>query len=183
MLASRAAFLCKFIRRPNKIGSIAPSSSFLTRKMLARLPWDEFETVVELGAGTGVFTRYIAQQKKSSCRLLVVEQDLEMRTALERVHPQFHFGTNAERLGGLLLEHALPPADCIVSGLPFAAFKRSLREEIMSHVHDALKPGGQFVAFQYSLQMKSMLQRTFSDVRIQFVPLNVPPAFVYFCRK
>ena len=183
MLAARAAFLCKFIRKPKEIGSVVPSSSFLTRKMLARLPWEELDTVVELGAGTGVFTRFIDKHKKPSCRLLVVEQDLDMRQALQNKHPQHHYGSNAERLSGLFQEHALPPADCIISGLPFAAFKRSLREEIMCNVHDALKPGGIFVAFQYSLQMKSTLTRFFPDVRIQFVPFNVPPAFVYFCKK
>jgi phospholipid N-methyltransferase len=183
MLASRAAFLCKFIRRPRQIGSIVPSSIFLTRKMLARLPWQEIETVVELGAGTGVFTRFIDRQMKPGCKLLVIEQDLGMRTTLQSQHPHFHYGENAAKLCGIIQSHSLPAADCIVSGLPFAVFPRALRKEIMDEVHKALRPGGMFVAFQYSLQMKPMFKEYFTDVKIQFVPLNIPPAFVYFCRK
>lgn len=40
-----------------------------------------------------------------------------------------------------------------------------------------------FVAFQYSLQMKNMLNNYFDKVTIDFVPLNMPPAFVYYCEK
>jgi len=58
-MRTRAAFLYKFIQKPKEIGSIVPSSSFLTKKMLMNLPWDHIETIVELGAGTGVFTKFI----------------------------------------------------------------------------------------------------------------------------
>lgn len=72
MLTTRAVFLYKFFAKPQRIGSVTPSSSFLTRKMLADLPWDGINTIVELGAGTGVFTKYIAENKKKSCQVLVI---------------------------------------------------------------------------------------------------------------
>lgn len=183
MLTNRAAFLYKFILEPKKIGSVTPSTIFLTRKMLANLPWDNIETIAELGAGTGVFTNYIATKKKKSCQVLVIEQDFEMREALRDNHPAFHFGAKAEKLDWFLQRCDLPQVDCIVSGLPFATFSASLRSDIMAAVDRSLKPGGIFIAFQYSLQLRKTLQKYFSEVNIGFVLLNVPPAFVYYCKK
>ena len=182
-MKTRAAFLYKFIQKPKEIGSIAPSSSFLTKKMLANLPWNNIETLVELGAGTGVFTKFITANKKASCQIVVIEQDSDMRKALQSKYPAFHYGTKAEKLDWLLERYDLPQVDCIVSGLPFAAFSESLRDKIMLAVKHSLKPGGIFVAFQYSLQMRKTLKKHFDEVKIGFVPLNMPPAFVYCCKK
>ena len=183
MTTSRADFLYKFIQKPKEIGSIAPSSSFLTRKMMANLPWDTIESLVELGAGTGVFTQFITECKKETCQILVIEQDSDMRKALQAKYPTFYYGIKAEKLDWLLQRYDLPQVDCIVSGLPFAAFSELLRDEIMLAVNHSLKLGGIFVAFQYSLQMRKTLKKHFSEVKIEFVPLNIPPAFVYCCKK
>jgi len=182
-MTTNAAFLYKFIQKPKEIGSVIPSSSFLTKKMLANLPWDNIETLVELGAGTGVFTKFITENKNESCQIFVIEQDTDMRKALQDKYPTFHYGAKAEKLDCLLQRYDLPQVDCIVSGLPFAAFSESLREKIMMAVNHSLKPGGIFVAFQYSLQMRKTLKKQFDEVIIGFVPLNMPPAFVYYCKK
>ncbi len=183
MMTERIVFLNKFIMEPKKIGSITPSSSFLTRKMLGKLPWDKIETIIELGAGTGVFTNYISENKKELCRVLVVEQDFKMREALRIKYPGFYYGAKAEKLDWLLQKYDLPQVDCVVSGLPFAVFPDSVRHEIMMAVDRSLKPGGIFVAFQYSLQMRKILKQYFSELKISFVLLNLPPAFVYYCKK
>jgi len=73
--------------------------------------------------------------------------------------------------------------DCIFSGLPFFNFESELRKTLVAQIVQALKPGGLFIAFQYSLQMKKILSEHFIIETIPFVPLNIPPAFVYVCRK
>jgi len=183
MQTTRTAFLYKFICKPKEIGSIAPSSTFLTKKMLANLPWENIETLVELGAGTGVFTKFITDNKQESCQVLVIEKDADMRRALQAKYPTLHYGVKAEKVDWLLQRDDLPQADCIISGLPFAAFPESLRDDIMVAVNRALRPGGIFVAFQYSLQMRKTLEQYFDEVKIAFVPFNMPPAFVYWCKN
>ena len=182
-MTTSAWFLYKFIQKPKEIGSVVPSSSFLTKKMLENLPWNRIETLVELGAGTGVFTKFITENKKESCQIVVIEQDPDMRKALQSRYPAFYYGTKAEKLDWLLQRYDLPQVDCIVSGLPFAAFSESQRDKIMLAIHHSLKPGGIFVAFQYSWQMRKTLKKNFNEVKIGFVPLNMPPAFVYCCKK
>lgn len=179
----RYTFLTKFLQSPGQIGSVTPSSSFLTKKMFENVDWNEIDLIVELGAGTGVFTEYISLHKKTATKAVIIEKDDEMRSALKRQYPSFHFGTEAEDLAEFTHERNCKQVDCIISGLPFANFSPAEGERILQASLRTLKPGGLFIAFQYSLQMKKMLERHFHEVTIEFVPFNLPPAFVYTCKK
>lgn len=55
-LTDRLQFLYKYIRSPKQVGSIVPSSKALIKKMIKPIDWTQVNTVVELGAGTGVIT-------------------------------------------------------------------------------------------------------------------------------
>ena len=183
MIAERMEFFFKFVTQPNKIGSITPSSSYLTKKMMEDLPWQSMDTVVELGAGTGVFTRYIAERRHADCQVVIFEQSLEMRKELEQEFPQFHYGEKAQTVEHTLKLLRLPKADCIISGLPFSIFPEKLTKAILDGVVKSLSDDGTFVAFQYSPYMARMLDSYFSHIEREFVVLNMPPAFVYKCRK
>ena len=180
---NRLLFLRKFIANPCKIGSITPSSRFLKDKMLSGVMWDELDSVVELGAGTGVFTEYVMAHKSPACRFLAIEQDKLMRAQLKSRYPRLALGEQAENLCRIMHEMSLPYADCIISGLPFAVLDHDMRRQILDNVVTALKPGGVFITFQYSLHMKAALEKYFPEVTISFELLNLPPAFIYSCRK
>ncbi|RXT03716.1 class I SAM-dependent methyltransferase [Ammoniphilus sp. CFH 90114] len=179
----RFTFLNKFIESPAQVGSITPSSKFLVNKMFENVSWDKLDTIVELGAGTGVFTNHIFERKKVSTKAVIIEKDTQMRLNLEKSYPSLIFGPDAERLDLLLHKLNIPQVDCIVSGLPFANFPLELRKNIMEAITKSLKPDGLFIAFQYSLQMKSMLKQYFHHVEIGLEVRNLPPAFVYTCKK
>lgn len=182
-LADMKRFFSTFMRSPKQVGSIAPSSPYLTRAMLEGLDWNEMKTIVEFGAGTGVFTKKIAEKKQRDTTAIIFEQDSELRAHLSRKFPQLLFRSQAQHLKQNLAELGLTQVDGVVSGLPFANFPHQLRNEILDGVEEVLKPGGVFITFQYSLQMKKQLQRRFPTVDISYVPLNLPPAVVYLCHK
>lgn len=179
----RLTFLFKFIQSPTHIGSITPSSSFLAKKMFKHVSWGTLDAIVELGAGTGVFTSHIHEMKKDSTKAIIIEKDTQMRKDLQSAYPSCYFSSDAEKLDSLLQKLNVPQVDCIISGLPFANFSPELRREIMNTVTDCLKPGGLFIAFQYSLQMRAMLKQYFKKMDISFEPFNFPPAFIYTCEK
>ncbi|WP_195572139.1 class I SAM-dependent methyltransferase [Paenibacillus sp. 1001270B_150601_E10] len=176
-------FLNKFIHNPKEIGSVSPSSRFLANRMVGELPWEEMTAVAELGSGTGAITRHIASQAGQRTRVFLFEKDEHMRSQLQRAYPGYPCFSNACHLVKLIQHQGVEQLDAIISGLPFFNFEQELREAIVEQVADALKPGGWFVAFQYTLQMKRLLQHHFELERIRLVPLNLPPAFVYVCRK
>lgn len=182
-LRERLMFFYNFLQAPGQVGSITPSSHALAKQMMKPIDWQRAHTIVELGAGTGVFTKWIDELKKPDATLVSFEKETSMRSRLEQLFPGVLFHEDAVELVSVLADAGLGKADAIVSGLPFANFPQALRDQIMEQVYAALKPGGVFVAFQYSLQMKKQLETVFSDVSVKLVPFNLPPAFVYVCRK
>lgn len=176
-------FLYKFLRSPKSIGSITPSSRFLTRAMMQAIDWSHVRTIAELGPGTGVFTQYIANHKQPDCQVYVFEKDDSMRKRLEHDYPSFNFYESASNINEIQDIKNRGGLDCIISGLPFMNFPQDLRDHIMQGVEEALVPGGLFIAFQYSTQMRRQLDERLERRSIRFVPLNFPPAFVYCYRK
>lgn len=182
-LSEKLVFLYKFLQSPRQVGSIIPSSSYLAERMMQPINWQEARYVAELGAGTGVFTREIKKRINPDTAVLVFEQDSHMRRSLSQHFPMFSLQDDARKLASVVEEKGWPHLDAVVSGLPFANFPQELRDEIINGVVTTLRDGGLFITFQYSLQMKQQLEQRFSSVRTAFVPLNIPPAFVYICKK
>ncbi|MGE5458908.1 MAG: class I SAM-dependent methyltransferase [Methanobacterium sp.] len=175
-------FLNQFAKNPKRVGSIIPSSNFLIQTMIEPIVWDDMRTIVELGAGTGVITRYIEEMRHPDSQSYIFEIDNRMRQRLIDMYPDIQCHKNAVDLSAIMFDMNRT-VDCILSGLPFANFDQQLRNQILDAVVDSLKPGGAFITFQYSLQMKQQFEKRFSQVNIKFSPLNIPPAFVYFCYK
>ncbi|WP_296823655.1 class I SAM-dependent methyltransferase [uncultured Megasphaera sp.] len=179
----RISFFKDFILNPSKIGSVTPSSSYLTQNLLGSLPWGRLHTIIELGAGTGVFTEFVIEHKRPDSIFLVIEQDARMRKNLTEKFPQALFGSQAENLPCLMWQYNLSKADCIISSLPFTVIEKQTRMNILTGIDTTLSDQGIFVAFQYSLQMYRTFHRIFPSVNIGFTLLNLPPAFTYTCHK
>ncbi|MFM7596240.1 MAG: class I SAM-dependent methyltransferase [Flavobacteriales bacterium] len=183
---SAKTFILQFLKKGNKVGAVAPSSRFLAAKMLKHIPFDHCETIVEFGPGTGAFTGYIQKRMKPTARLIIIElnetfyHDLNERFANSNTEI---IQGSATDLSQILADRGIQRADCIISSLPLAIFNETLREQILAAAHQSLSHGGHFVQFQYSLQSKKAIQRHFNQMNLAFTPLNLPPAFVYSCKK
>jgi len=182
VIQERVLFLGKFLQAPLKIGSVTPSSAWLVEALLAPIPWGT-STIVELGAGTGVITREILKRLPPGGRAFIFEQDAGLRAALQEAYPQFTVEAHAEQLYSVVTNAGIEQVDCVVSALPFTTLPEQTREVILADVLQVLKPGGLFIAFQYSLHMRERFCTRFDQVTLRYVPFNVPPAFVYCCRK
>lgn len=165
-----------------KIGAIAASSRFLGERMARIAQAVNPVKVIELGAGTGALTRPLLAGLSSEARVVAFE-----------IHPLF--AEDLERLGDLRLSVKRADAaslvevfgagqtDVVLSGLPIALFPEMDRSHLLKEIGRALRPGGVYIQFQYSLKNVKDLRRAFSDVRISFELFNLPPAFVFACRR
>lgn len=176
-------FLQGFLRNPKRVGSVLPSSKFLARKIVQSVRWDEVRSIAELGPGTGAVTRLMRAHLPQSATVFLFERDPKMRSNLKRTYPEFMFHSNASYLLKRINQEHVQQLDSIICGLPFFNFSREMRQNILSQIHTALRPGGTLVLYQYSLHMKKRLAELFEIEKIQFEPLSFPPAFVYVCRK
>ena len=179
----KALFFYKFIRSPQQIGSIFPSSEALALQMTKPVDWLLAEAVAELGSGTGVVTKHIRAKKQAHAAMLLFEKDIDMRRKLSYQYPDVFIGDDALQLYTTMQQQGLSQLDAVISGLPFAMFPFAIRESILNTVEQSLKPNGVFVTFQYTLHMRKRLEERFTMEHIQFVLWNLPPAFVYVCRK
>jgi|SRR5690606_4719315 len=179
-------FRKQFWKERKTVGSMTPSSRFLTKKMLRNIDFSKRKVIVELGPGTGVFTREIIKKMTPDSILLVFEindtffQDLSKKISDSRVH-LIH--DSAVKIEEYLSKYDLQEADVVISSLPLAVIDANIRSAILENTKKSLKKGGKFIQFQYSLQSKGLLKKLYKEIKISFTILNFPPAFVYTCRN
>ncbi|MBU3656245.1 MAG: hypothetical protein FGM23_07820, partial [Alphaproteobacteria bacterium] len=145
-------FFAKWLRRPYAIGAVAPSSRWLAAAMVDNLPkLSPDEWVVELGGGTGAFTRALLQQGVSAKRLVVVERDPALVKVLRRKFPAVLIvNGDAAELAKLIARHDIGTIGAIVSGLPLIGMPKWVQAKILSAVFQALPAGKPFVQFTYA---------------------------------
>lgn len=182
-MLSTWTFMKRFARSPAAIGSIVPSSRFLVTKMLECVDWQTTDHIVELGAGTGVITAAIDAQRKPGSTFISFERDDDMRHELNARFPDVHTHHDAFLLPDVLANHDLNSVDCVISGLPFANFDNQQRHALFSDIHAALRPGGVFIAFQYTRLLQPYFLSVYGRYECKRVLINIPPALVYFCTK
>lgn len=176
LMRAKADFIHQFIRHPRKMGSITPSSAALCRAMSDSVCWHSALRVAELGAGDGVLTRHLLARMQPQAELEVFEISAPLADklrALEDSRMQVRH-CSAEYLSG--------EYDAIFSGLPLLSLPPALRDNILRAVCNALGPDGLFIQFQYTSMTQPDLSRYFTWQR-QRVLKNVPPAWVYRCRR
>jgi len=181
---SRLQFFAEYLKNIRSIGSVVSSSRFLAAKMVKAID-PNAGVVVEFGGGHGVVTEAILKRLGPNSRLIVFETNnrffehlsLLKDARLRVIHD------SAETLPQYLKELGITQVDCIVSGLPFTSLPSALGERILRVVLSALAPDGTFAQFQYSLFSLRDLRKLFQTVTVGFTFLNIPPAFVYVCKR
>lgn len=178
-------FFSQYMRHPRSVGAILPSSRQLAQQMVASIHFDASDCIVEYGPGTGVFTEQLVQKKPSNTKLLIFENNKKFYDLLLRRYGDmdnvYLIYDSAERVAHYLEMHGIEKVDYIVSGLPFASLPKSVTEGILEATKQVLGKDGEFITFQYSKLKQKHLQSFFSQIEVDKVMRNTPPAFVFKC--
>jgi phospholipid N-methyltransferase len=169
-----------------KTGAVMPSSNFLAKKMVKPIKWSENVVIVELGAGTGSFTKEIIKHLPKSGRLIVFEINHEFAQKLKKEFVDKRVvivEDDASELPQHLNKLGINGADYVVSGIPLGNFSRKTKWSILNAVMRGLKEGGLYIQFQYFLASILTIRRFFPRLRISYEVRNVPPAFVIAGKK
>jgi phospholipid N-methyltransferase len=181
----RLKFLQGFLKRPQQVGSVIPSSRYLERRVLERAGVERARTVVELGPGTGGTTRAILRALPHEGRLLCVELNPDFVRVLEtNPDPRLlvHEG-GAQDLAEILASYDLPAPETVISGIPFSTISTALGLSIVETVRGVLAPGGCFVAYQVRGRVGELGREVFGPARIRLELRNLPPMRVYRWEK
>lgn len=178
----RRRFLRSFLASPRKVGAVLPTSRRTVRDTLDLAPLEQARWVVELGAGTGVYTRGILERIGSDAHLLAFEVDSQLSSALasELRDPRLSVVNDSAVDVARHLDGAT--VDVIVSAVPFTSLPVPERTRILRAARDVLGRDGIMLVLQYSPLIERELRQTFSNVRRRLSPLNVPPAFLFACQ-
>ncbi|MBZ5790483.1 methyltransferase domain-containing protein [Burkholderia contaminans] len=177
-------FLRTWLRHPRRVGALAPSGPALAALITADIPRDG-AAVIELGAGTGVFTRALLARGVASDRLVLVEADPAFASALRQQFPALRImQMDAAQLGMTGDFFGGARADAVVSGLPLVAMPV---EQAVAIVHCAfarhLAAEGAFYQFTYvprcPIPARYLEAMRLRAVRVGVAWMNFPPAIVY----
>ena len=181
---SKFFFLKQYLRNPFGTGGVAPSGRQLARLMVAKLAPQPSEIIVELGPGTGAFTRELLAQGVDPANLILVEFNKEFVKFLKREFPNLRIVEGpAQELQQLLRALGLVSVKKIISGIPLRSMKSAECRQIAKAVAAVLEPGGLFVQFSY-FKASPVPKAVAAEVGLAGrcaggVLNNVPPAYVW----
>ena len=179
-------FFRQWVRAPLSTASVVPSSRFLAKKMIAEVP-KEAQQVIELGAGTGVFTQLLVARGAPLNHIMVVELNPAMAQALTSEFPAVQvINGDAVYLRAIVEQtpnFTLGQVDAVVSGLGFLNMPNNVVQSIVAAAFEVLAPGAPFVQFTYGPKSPiavSIVRALHLKVRrASFTLRNFPPASVY----
>lgn len=175
-------FLLQSVTRFRQMGAIVPSSPRLARAMVAEIPHlRRDEAIIELGPGTGVFTRELRRRFPAN-RIVAIEFNPRLAERLRQHMPGVDVVEGcASRIGEHLDALRIPAgsAGVVVSGLPILSLPRDLSAAITASIAEVLEPGRRYVQFTYSKRAwRDHAPHGFRLERTRRVWLNIPPAEV-----
>ncbi|WP_459503523.1 class I SAM-dependent methyltransferase [Bacillus sp. C1] len=180
-------FLTEFVKHPKNTGAIAPSSNRLAKKMVGAIHFEEAKYILELGPGTGSFTREIIKRKKKETILILIEIN---EAFFKKLQKQYEDDSNvlvihgsAENIQRYMEELQIEKVDYVLSGLPFTSLPKEVSSRILRNVMESLQENGEFITFQYSLVKKGFIENFFPEIALKKVWVNVPPAYILSCKK
>lgn len=178
----RLSFLMQYFRNPREVGSLVPSGTALSHLMTREID-PHHAPVLELGPGTGAFTRAILARGVRPADLTLVETNSEFCTLLSREFSAVRVlcmnaaDINSRDLfGGRKL-------GAVVCGVPFLLRKPDEATAILSAVFKAMAPDAALyqVTYGFSAPFPRDVLRVLdlTATRVGRTMLNAPPALVY----
>lgn len=175
------------------MGAVVPSSGRLSAVLTSVVPTAGVPVVVELGPGTGAVSAVIDARLPPGAHHLAVELDPAMVGYLRRTRPAMDvIHGDARDLEKLLTERSIAHVDAVVCGLPWALFDEPTQHTVLGQVGHAIGATGAFATFAYvsgmalpaARRFRATLRERFEEVVVSAtVWRNMPPAFVYVCRR
>ena len=177
-------FAKTFFKHPAMLGSLIPSSSYLSDHLLQQIDWRSVRVAVEYGPGVGTLTQGILAQLGPDAKLVAIETQPDFVHYLRRSFsdPRVHivYGS-ASQVGEIFEQLKLESADCIISGIPYTTLERSVRDKILRESWRVLRPNGAFLVYQFTGAVLPYLRQVFGRVHQSFELRNILPARIFYC--
>ncbi len=180
--ADFAYFFRTWLSDPLRVAAVAPSGKALARIMTQEIR-PKNGPVLELGPGTGAFTRALLEKGIEESDLTLVEFGSEFREILAKRFPQSRvlLMDAAELAQNGIFEGA--PVSAVVSGLPLLSMPAQKVTDILAGAFHYLREDGAFYQFTYGprcpVPQRVLDRLDLNATHIGRAVCNLPPAAVY----
>lgn len=169
-----------------RVGAVAPSGRRLAELMIRGLGSTD-APVIELGPGTGVFTRALIAAGVPEDRIVLIEKGPGFAAALAAAFADArHVLGNAARVARLS-PFGPGAAGAVLCGLPLLSMPIATVYRIVHGAFAVLRPGGVLRAFTYGprcpVEARILGRLGLVAARLGGTNLNMPPAAVYEIRR
>jgi len=172
----RIVFFGNQFKNGRKNASITPSSKFLAKQMVKNIDFSTIDSVIELGAGTGIFTEYILKNTKPGTKVICIETEENYVQILKEkfgnkiiIHQE-----DVKNIDQIRKTNHIEKIDLIVSWLPFIPAE-SIHKEIKKYTSEWTI----FRSFTYQPSIFKKQYHDFPIKKIWYTFFNIPPARVF----
>ncbi|WP_101068057.1 class I SAM-dependent methyltransferase [Roseovarius salinarum] len=182
MASDLGVFLGELLRRPAEVVAIAPSSGAVARRMTEGVE-DVDGPIVEIGPGTGSFTKAILARGVAPERVTLLETNARFCETLQQKFPGV---TVLNRPAQEIDQIGLAGVGAVISGVPVLA-RPQIQRDVVGRALGVMAPGGFFSQITYSpnAPIGPQIQRELgvSAEKRGTVWANLPPARVFVFRR
>lgn len=161
----------------------------MVRRVAGKMDFSQPVVIAEYGPGEGCHTRELLKRAHADSQFLLFELDAEFCRSLEKqfAHDPRVSVINADcaTLPQELAARGLEHCDYILSGIPFSILEPEKKREILRHTYQALRPGGEFVIYQVTNELRKHAtgEGLFPRATSEYFLQNVPPMFITVFHK
>jgi len=185
---SKRLFIKKFITDNKQTWAVLPSSWFLAKKMVKESDLLDADIIIELWAGSWIFTNRIFTllwEEIKYKKVFIIEKDEEFYNLLLKKFPEYReyiYNIDLLDIKEVLSSNKVEKVDLIISWLPF----KSLPKEIFTFLVEDFFPNfinkrSKFIQFSYFSNFSEVLLDYFNEVDIKKCLLNIPSAYIFSC--
>lgn len=178
---STIEYIKNFLKDRN-VASVTPSSTFVVRRILRKMHFDDETVIVEYGPGAGVFSKRIIERMGSTDRLVLIERNSDFVASLQELaaDPRVTLvNGDAQNVRQILDEQGIDQADYVISGIPFSFLDEDVKRQLVVDTYEVLREGGKFLVYQHYNHMEESLKRHFDQVNTEREIRNIPPLCIW----
>jgi phospholipid N-methyltransferase len=180
------SFMYQFFKGAQTVGSFFPSTPILANKIVKHIDFSNVKVIVEVGPGTGAFTKKIIKKLPKDALFIAFELNDKFYQKLKNEIQDSRFillNESAEKLEEVLKLKGFKTVDYLISSIPLSNFKGKKIVTLLYGFKRVIGENGTFIQFQYSFNQKRLFYKLFPKVKIDFTQFNIPPAFIYVCKN
>ena len=182
LLRDIASFLRAWLADPWRVAAITPSGTALAKLVTAEIS-PATAPVLELGAGTGAFTRALLARGVPEGDLTLLEYSADFARLLRERFPHARvLSMDAARLAHTPIFDGAP-VGAVISGLPLLHMSPKKIMAILTGAFGYLRRDGSFYQFTYMprcpISSRLLKRLGLEATRIGGTLRNIPPAAVY----